>query len=83
MKNTRIYNRNYLCRFCGKMRRAPGIIPDGDQVAPSCCGYEMGVLSYEQTVAVGRLSQGGRTDWIKGGRKIEKRRGRRGWRAIG
>ena len=42
--------RNYVCRVCGAVRRAPAsYLPDALS-PPECCGRDMRTLSYEQTM---------------------------------
>jgi hypothetical protein len=78
----RLINRNYVCRFCGTIRRAPAdYVPEGVP-APSCCGHPMRRLSYEQTVAAARLSKAQRTEWLATGGEIVERGGKRRWKAI-
>jgi hypothetical protein len=76
------FNRNYICRNCGAIRRhAARYVPDGPS-APSCCGFEMIVLDYEQTVAANRLEPAERTAWLARGGKYEKAHRTRQWRAV-
>lgn len=78
----RVLNRHYICRYCGKMRRAPAAYIAGAPAAPQCCEKLMRLLSYEQTVAATQLSEGDRADWIAAGGKITERGGKRRWRAV-
>ena len=77
-----LINRNYVCSSCGSMRRAPAAYIPGAPPAPQCCGREMRLLSYEQTVAGARLSLAERADWLAAGGKVVKRGGTRGWKAV-
>lgn len=77
-----IIKRNYLCRVCGTLRRAPAdYIPDAPP-APECCGRPMTMLSYEQTVAATQLSPTERTDWLAAGSEIIERGGKHRWKAV-
>ena len=76
----RIINRNYVCRLCGLMRRAPAAYVPGAPTGPECCGRAMRGLSYEQTVAATRMDGKGRVTWLISGGKITKAAGRRCWR---
>jgi hypothetical protein len=75
-------NRNYVCRLCGRVRRAPAAYIPGAPPAPRCCGRSMWLLSYEQTVAGARLSPARRADWLAAGGKVIKRAGKRHWAAV-
>lgn len=77
-----IWNRNYICCFCGRIRRAPGAYPPGSLPPPECCGRPMRVLSYEQTIAVARLSAAERTDWLAAGGQVVERSGKRRWKPV-
>jgi hypothetical protein len=82
MARNRPINRNYACRFCGSLRRAPAAyIPDGPP-APQCCGQPMRSLSYEQTVAATQLSKTQRAAWLAAGGEVAERGGKRPWKAI-
>lgn len=79
----RIINREYICRLCGKVRRAPAhYIPDAPSV-PQCCHHEMGLLSYEQAVASVRMTDKERAAWYARGGEVERRGGKRQWKAVG
>ena len=82
MAHHRVINRNYVCRFCGTLRRAPADYIPGALPAPECCGYSMRSLSYEQTVAATQLSEAERTAWLAAGGKVAQRGGKRRWKAI-
>ena len=77
-----IINRNYVCCFCGRMRRAPAAYIAGAPPAPQCCGCAMRLLSYEQTVAGARFSPAERVSWLSAGGKVVERGGKRGWKAV-
>ena len=81
MARKRIINRNYLCRFCGSLRRAPAADIEGAPPAPRCCGHTMRSLSYEQTVAATQMSGQERADWMAAGGQVVRRGGKRRWRA--
>jgi len=75
--------RDYMCRLCGKVRRALAhYVPSGPP-KPSCCQQEMIVLCYEQSIASARLTDEERAEWYARGGKYEKRAGTRQWRAVG
>ena len=74
--------RNYACRLCGRVRRAPADYIPGAPSAPKCCSRTMRLLSHEQTVAGARLSPAARASWLAAGGKVASRGGKRGWRAI-
>ena len=76
-----ITNRNYVCRLCGQLRRAPAAYIAGAPPAPQCCGRAMRLLSYEQMVAGTRLSPAERADWLAAGGKVVERGGKRRWKA--
>ena len=78
MAGRAIINRNYVCRLCGNVRRAPAACIAGAPPAPQCCGRAMRLLSYEQMVAGARLSPEERADWLAAGGKVVER----GWKAV-
>ena len=39
MTKQSIINRNYICKFCGKLRRAPATYIAGAPSGPECCGH--------------------------------------------
>ena len=78
----RIISRNYICRFCGKLRRAPAAYLPGAPPAPRCCGHAMELLDYEQTVAATQFSETERIEWMAAGGQVVERGGKRRWRAI-
>jgi hypothetical protein len=82
MVKRRIINRNYVCRFCGRMRRAPADYVPGAPPAPRCCDQAMRSLSYEQTVAATQLSEAERVNWLASGGQVVRRDGKRGWKAV-
>jgi hypothetical protein len=82
MAKRRIINRNYICRFCGRMRRAPADYIPGAPSAPRCCDQVMRLLSYEQTVAATQLSEAERVNWLASGGYAARRDGKRGWKAV-
>jgi hypothetical protein len=82
MAQQRVINRNYVCRFCGRMCRAPADYVPGGPPAPECCGHPMRSLSYEQTVAATQLSEAQRTAWLAAGGEVAERGGKRRWKAI-
>lgn len=82
MAQHRIHNRNYVCRLCGKMRRAPAAEVPGAPSAPQCCGQPMQSLSYEQTAAATQLGEAERTAWLDSGGKVTERGGKRRWKAV-
>lgn len=82
MARHRVINRNYVCRFCGAIRRAPADYVPGGSPAPPCCGHPMRSLSYEQTVAATQLSEAERTMWLAAGGEIMERGVKRRWKAV-
>ncbi len=82
MARHRVISRNYVCRFCGTIRRAPAEYVPGGPPAPECCGRPMRPLSYEQTVAATQLSDADRTAWLAAGGKVTERGGKRRWKAV-
>lgn len=79
---TSIIKREYICRNCGKVRRAPAHYIPGGPLPPRCCQQEMSMLFYEQGVASARMSDKERAEWYARGGKYEKREGKRQWRAV-
>jgi hypothetical protein len=79
----RIINRNYVCRLCGKMRRAPADYVPGAPTGPECCGDTMRLLSYEATVVANRMSEPERVEWLRSGGRFVKASGRRRWKRAG
>lgn len=82
MARHQVINRNYVCRFCGTMRRAPADYVPGGAPAPLCCDHPMQPLSYEQAVAATQLSEDERTAWLSAGGEVAERGGRRRWKAV-
>jgi hypothetical protein len=83
MAERRIINRNYICRLCGRMRRAPAHYLPAAPAAPQCCGQAMRTLSYEATVVANRMSAAKRLQWLRSGGRFVKAPGRRRWRRAG
>ena len=83
MAGRRIINRIYICRLCGKMRRAPAYYVPGAPAAPQCCESAMRTLSYEATVVANRMSEAERVEWLRSGGRIVKAGGRRRWKRAG
>lgn len=83
MAERRIINRNYVCRLCGKMRRAPADYVPGAPLAPECCEQTMRSLSYEATVVASRMSEAARVEWLGSGGRLVKACGRRRWKRAG
>jgi len=79
-----IFRRNFLCCWCGSIRRADGNFLHQPEAShgPTCCNKPMRLLGYEQTVAATRLTKVKRLDWIAGGGKVMKSPGRRRWKAV-
>ena len=73
-----VINRNYVCRLCGSVRRAPADYIAGAPPIPQCCGRAMRLLSHEQTVAGARRSPAARAERFATGGKVMKR----GWKAL-
>lgn len=82
MSAHRVINRNYACRICGTMRRAPADYVPGGPPGPQCCGQPMRSLSYEQTAAATQLSEAERTAWLASGGEVVNRGGKRRWKAV-
>jgi hypothetical protein len=78
----RIINRTYICRVCGKLRRAPAYYVPGAPAAPQCCESAMRTPSYEATVVANRMSEE-RVEWLRSGGRIVKAGGRRRWKRAG
>jgi len=78
-----IIKREYMCRICGKVRRAPAHYVPGGPPKPQCCKQEMVGLHYEQAVASARMTDKKRAEWYARGGKCERRPGKRQWRAVG
>ncbi|HEV2968469.1 MAG TPA: hypothetical protein VGY55_00680 [Pirellulales bacterium] len=75
-----LHKRNYICRECGKIRRAPAhFVPNGPS-PPECCADKMKLLDHQQTVAANRLTAKERVDWLLGGGRVVKARGTRQWK---
>ena len=83
MAERRIINRNYICRLCGKMRRAPADYAPGAPPAPECCDWTMRSLSYEATVVANRMSEAERVEWLGSGGQFVKAAGGRRWKRAG
>ena len=83
MVERRIINRNYACRLCGKIRRAPADYVPGAPPAPECCKEAMRSLSYEATVVANRMSEAERVEWLGSGGRFVKAGGRRRWKRAG
>jgi hypothetical protein len=77
-----LIKRNYVCRQCGKLRRAPAHYLKGGPALPKCCSGEMRLLTYEQTAAATQLAQGKRVEWLINGGKVVRRGGKRPWKAV-
>lgn len=77
-----VFRRNFVCRFCGAMRRAyTDPTPDAPP-PPGCCGHPMRLLAYEQVVASARMAPAARAAWLAAGGKIARRGGKRQWRPV-
>ena len=78
----RIIDREYICLTCGKVRKSSAhYVPNGPPI-PTCCGNEMQLLSYEQSIASKQLSPQKRIEWMNGGGKVAHRGGKRQWKPI-
>jgi hypothetical protein len=77
-----MFRRSYICSVCGALKRAAADYLSRAASAPSCCGSVMRLLFYEQTVAAVSLPKAKRAAWLANGAQVERRRGRKRWRAI-
>jgi hypothetical protein len=76
-----IFNRNFACTLCGKVRRAAAAGGTHRPPVPQCCDRAMRLLSYEQVRAAARLSASERAEWLAAGGRVVERGGKRGWKA--
>lgn len=80
MARKAIFRRNFVCRYCGAMRRAHTAA--APNTPPQCCGHAMRLLSYQQVVACARMLPEERAAWLAAGGQIKRRGGKRPWRAV-
>jgi hypothetical protein len=76
------FRRTFICRSCGKLRRANGSTPTRTVAPPQCCGAAMRNLMHEQAVAAVQLSTEQRLKWLRAGAKYVRRGGKRPWKAV-
>jgi hypothetical protein len=78
----RLITREHLCLTCGTVRKAPAAPSPNAPPPPTCCGVPMRMIGYEQAVACTRIAKRDRVTWILAGGRVERRGGRRQWKAV-
>ena len=78
----RLITRGYICHHCGAVRKAAAYYLPNAPPPPNCCGVTMDMLSYEQAVACTRMTKPKRIAWLLAGGKVERRGGKRRWKAV-
>ena len=78
----RIITRDYVCPSCGTLRKAPAHYVPHAPPPPACCQKPMQSLGYDQKEACTRMTKQKRVKWLLAGGKVERRDGKRKWRAV-
>ncbi|HZN65008.1 MAG TPA: hypothetical protein VFB66_06875 [Tepidisphaeraceae bacterium] len=78
----RLVSKTFFCGGCGATRRAPAAPEPTGPPPPACCGQPMRMLTDEQAVACARLPKRRRVEWMESGGKVERRGGKRQWKAV-
>ena len=78
----RLPSKSFFCRWCGALRKAPATPRPDSPPPPACCGKPMVLVSDERAVTGARLSKRERLEWMAAGGKVERRGGKRQWKAV-
>jgi hypothetical protein len=78
----RLISKTYICRWCGTTRKAPAAYVPNAPPPPVCCRKPMRLITDEQAVACTRMPKSKRVEWMLAGGKVERRDGKRQWKAV-